>query len=653
MIKNTVFGGERPIVEPLNLSHDQASFCQDCYLHTSGLDPLRSGKFVDDGYAPAKTLFRAGDKFIYMSTWTDFVRAPHLKDKFNRIYYTQDANPGLYVTTCADLVNDVSGVNLSNLKPPTDAPTPVIIRGDVLTDVAFAITRTDAGGVESGPSATSAVVSYADADDTINLKIDATSDANITTTNIYAVVNGVYYLQRSVPATTASVNFTPFTLDTSNAVTLGAVDASIDAPTPTVVRDTTHIKTTNFLVTYVSIRDEETTNSPISISVDYEDGVDCLELGLPATNNPDIAFMRIYMEVGGDYYLLAEVPATQTQYNVCPLDDDFITNGNNDPNSIIGSVFSTENYDPAPEDIIGLHGLPNGSLAGFANDDACGGITGVVYVSVPYQPHAWPTEYRFPIRYKIVALRNVPEGLLVLTEGKHSLITGSTPDVMDEHEIETQHSCRDKRSALEIGDSVVWSSPDGVAIYGGRNIKVISLDVWAREQWQDLVPEAMLFGFYEGRLIIYAIESEKAFIYNLARHDIIRLSEFNVHALLYDVEEDALFLARGDNLERFNEGAILEGEWISKPHIVPAARTFNSMRISPEGETQVSLYRNNNELDHADYLPGAFWSKAKDHQRPFRVGSGGRMREICIGFKLTGKKRLRFFELAEDMRELV
>ncbi|WP_020396479.1 hypothetical protein [Thiolinea disciformis] len=568
MIQFRNFSGERPLIEPLNLQDDQASYCRDCYLHTTGLDPLRAGLFVKTGFAAAKTLFRAGAQFIYMSRWTHFARSPIVQDKFERIYFTQCDQPGLQVIQCKDLANDVVGVNLSLLKAPTIAPVATLI---------------EHGGDEDND------------------------------------------------------------------------------------------KYTTFVVTYVTVRDEETAPSPASNQLQYSDGIDGVSLSLPATTDADIQFMRVYMAIEGEYFLVKEVAASTSSIAIDPLDDDLVPDANN-PDDLTGTPLLTANCSPPPKELCGLTALPNGVLAGFTHDGECQ-VTSTIHFSTPYVPHCWPTEYRFKIRYKVVALAAIPEGVLVLTEGKPSIITGSTPDVMDEHTLETYHSCADARSVTYLGDAVVWSSPDGVAVYGGRTIKILSGLIWSREQWQLLNPKAMLFGVYEDNLVIYpqapsaasaglpdwvANTEPKAgegFLYHLGRQDITRLSQGDAHAVLSDVEEDCLWVVRGDALERFNEGNPLVAEWISKPFVVQGARTFNSARLIPQAETELLLFRSSNlaragRVDMADEERIPFWSRAINHELPFRLASAGRRWQTRFGFRLLGKERLRAAFFSSDMREL-
>ena len=541
MIQYRAFTGERPILDPINLGEGEATFCRDCYLHSTGLDPLCANAVIDTGYSCAETLYRAGSKFIHMCKWTDFVRSPVIQDPFDRIYFTQDVDcSGLYVTDCDVLADNVKGTYLSDLAPPVTTGTP-----------------------------------------TVN-----------------------------------SVN--------------GVTDSS-----------------TNLVFTYRTIRNEETAPSPVTATFEYEDCVDDVTVtNIPISTDPDIKEIIVYMAVGGDYYAISVIPATQGTLTLERLCSSILPVSG----TVVGSLLPSANYDPAPNDLLGLTGLPNGVLAGFTNDSGCG-ITGTVHLSEPYQPHAWPTEYRFKIKHKVVGLATIPEGLLVLTEGRPVIITGSTPDVMDEHELESYQSCLDRRSIVEVGDSVVWSSPDGIAVYGGRSIKIISDKVWSRKQWQAIGPDDIIFGLYEHRLVIYPQKHADGILYDLQRNDIVRLSEGSAHAVLHDVEDDALYVSRGDNLEKFMEGEPMQGEWISRSEIVPAARTYNSSRLIVEGNTLMSLYRVDNDLQHENPVP--FWTKEIAHQRPFRLGSAQRSREVRFGFKLLDRKRLRLAEIAQDMRVLV
>ena len=139
----------------------------------------------------------------------------------------------------------------------------------------------------------------------------------------------------------------------------------------------------------------------------------------------------------------------------------------------------------------------------------------------------------------------------------------------------------------------------------------------------------------------------------MARHDMTRLSEGNSSAVFYDVELDELWQVRGDNREKFNAGSsFLTAEWISKPYVVAGARAYSSARLDLEGTTEISLYEGDNELIQADHEVVPFWSKVINHIKAFRLGSSGRKRSLCVGFKLIDGKRLRRGQIARDMREV-
>lgn len=658
-----IFAGERPIISANNLPVQNASLCRDCYLHSSGVDPLKSALAVGVGYDLAETLFKSGSKLIKMDQHTCFVRSPIIKDKFERIYYTNDTG-GLFVTTWNDLVDNVVGVDLSAFKAPAAEITATVERDQSkLTTVYVRVIYPDGDVAAEGEENVDVFhtgwvnFDYAKGVDKVKITFPgAVSEMN----GIAVYGDGKVYAQVYDDSRFAGVGVDLYEFEPSyaNEITSTSTYApEVGLPVFEVVAGSDNIKETTFVVTYVSVRDEESGPSPASKLIEYEDGVDSVTIDLPATVNADIEFMRVYMAIEGEFFCLQDkIPATQAQLVVDVLDDDLNKRreASGDAESLIGAGLTTNTYFHAPDDLQGLIELPNGCLAGFTLDDTTGGkVTGTVHVSEPYQPHAWPIEYRWKVNYKIISLAKVPEGFLALVKGRHSLITGSTPDLMNENVLETQQSCRTREGVQEIGGTVVWDSPDGLAIYGGGAISVVSTDVWSREQWSELSEGGVKLGQYEGRLLIYPNDSDEGILYDLSRHDIVKLSEGGVTALLYDVEEDDLYQVRSGELAMFNQGAPLNtAEWISKPIVITGAKPFKAGRLDIEGLVILSLYKGDNALSSADGVAVPFWSKPKMNMMPFRVGSSQRKRSLSVGFKLVGSDRLRGFELVRDMREL-
>ena len=386
-------------------------------------------------------------------------------------------------------------------------------------------------------------------------------------------------------------------------------------------------KYTSIRITYVTDWGEITAPNEASEVVGYiDDNQHGLRLkNIPVSPYSWVTKRQVYMAVDGDYYLIAEINNnTVTQYDLYPLDDDKITD-----------ILPSDNYDPAPNNARYLVGLPNGVMAAAIDE----GNSSTVCLSEPYQPHAWSTSYRKKSYYRAVALLPVPEGLLVLTEGDHILLAGSTPDVMSDHRIESNEPCLSKRSAITVGGVAFWACPDGIAVFGGQQVTVISRDTWTREQWQAMQPKTMLFSVYENHLLIYS--DAGAWMYSLERNDISDLSEQGVQASYYDVKADRLYHVRNNNVVAFNEGDHLQATWHSKPYIISGAAAFNSSRVVAD-DYGVELRLWVNSILH--------FVKSVMNDKPFRLKSSGRKRNMT--FSLITNKRVDSIQLARDMREI-
>jgi hypothetical protein len=548
------FKGARPIVQPFNLQDNEASHCVDCYFQSSGLDPLKSGKFIARGFTGAKTIYRIDDQYISLYDVIDIVRSPIIQDKHRRLYFTTaTGKKDLYESVESDFAKVfIRGRRLRDLLPP----------------------------------------------------------------NHYASYNPGEKRQRKAR------DIAPFGVMT---LLEGVEDEKNANPS---------YKYATFRITFVTDRGEETAPGMASDEVEYIDDktkYGILLSDLPISDSSWVVSRRIYVAIdGGDFYLIDEIDNNvDTTYIIAPFDDDAITD-----------LLITEDWDPVPENLTGLCGLPNGVLAGFLNDKN----TGTIRLSFPFQPHAWPVDYSFKSLYKIVALLAVPEGLLVLTEGKPMLITGSTPDLMQEHVIESSDSCQSALSAVVSGGVAYWSSADGLAAFGGLQVKILSKNTWSRDQWQALNPRKMHFQVYEDHLLIYANDADKAFIYSLQRHDISELSQTGIECGLYDLVDDKLLLVDGDDLIAFNEGDYnLSATWESKHYIQTHARPYSSARIVADAyPLSFELLPEGNE---------GFFQKVIENDKPFRVKSTGRKRWQKI--RIATPKRVNSLQVTITMQEIV
>ena len=109
----------------------------------------------------------------------------------------------------------------------------------------------------------------------------------------------------------------------------------------------------------------------------------------------------------------------------------FTTDDNRD---ISAEPLPSATWLPPPADLSNLTAMWNGMMAGISGN--------AVRVCESYKPYAWPIAYDvLPPDSRPVALKVFGQSLLVLTTGRPRLVTGGTPDSLDDQPIEWVEAC--------------------------------------------------------------------------------------------------------------------------------------------------------------------------------------------------------------------
>jgi len=381
-------------------------------------------------------------------------------------------------------------------------------------------------------------------------------------------------------------------------------------------------KSTAFVVTFLDDWDQESAPSFPTVVIDYNDGNSVTISNIPVSPLPYITSRLIYMSIGNDYFLLKTIPnntATSITFNI---EDDTVTR-----------ILETEEYAIPPDNLKGLTGFPNGVLGGFTNDLN----SGTVYFCVPFRPHAWPVKYAFKVKYRIVRLVPVTNGIIVLTEGKPSFISGGTPDVMVVNEIDSNQKCISWYTVADTEGGAFYACPDGIALASSNGIQVVSSTILSKEQWAALNPEDYHFGVWERRLVMYS--QNEGYMFDFARNEMSRLTEKGITALYYDYSLDDLLYVQGATVHRFAADPTdnYDYTYTSKEFTINGAVPLNSLRIEADHYPVTFSY-------NAD---GRVFSKSIMNNKPVRMQNTGRRRSI--NYTLSGKSKITSVQLAESM----
>ena len=220
-----------------------------------------------------------------------------------------------------------------------------------------------------------------------------------------------------------------------------------------------------------------------------------------------------YAQVGADvpptavaagtlYHDVSENPPTTTARYWGDGSYDFV----DDFDSLaLTDILGSDEYNPPPDDLEGLTTIQNNILAGFVGNQ--------LYFSELGLPHAWPRSYIETIEHDIVGLSTISGSLLVLTESYPYLVTGSDPANMSVARIDVQYPCLNRKSIVNMGYGVVYSSHDGLAMYSpSAGPQVITKFLYNNDTWEtDLDPNTVIAEYYGENY--FASHSAGAFVF--------------------------------------------------------------------------------------------------------------------------------------------
>lgn len=209
----------------------------------------------------------------------------------------------------------------------------------------------------------------------------------------------------------------------------------------------------------------------------------------------------------------------------------------------LGLSLITEDWDPPSDTMQGLVAMPNGIYVGFSGLE--------VMPSVAYQPHAFPISYRQISIWPVVALAVTGQSVVVGTTGQPYLLTGVDPAAMSMDKIDLNQACVSKRSMVDMGDYVIYASPDGLVAIGPGIARVITSDFFTEKDWKKLNPSSIHGYHYDGKYIGFydTGATQGGFVFDPSEGN----AAFSFLTVYYDTGyndllTDSLYLVLGQNL---------------------------------------------------------------------------------------------------------
>ncbi len=303
--------------------------------------------------------------------------------------------------------------------------------------------------------------------------------------------------------------------------------------------------TTFYVYTYVTDWGWESAPSPPSAELTRAGDATATisAFATPPAGNYGINKLRIYRTQTGasgatDFFFLREIALG--------------TASTTDDNRDLGEPLPTTTWVMPPADMTHLTALWAGMLAGISGNR--------VRFSEPFTAYAWPEEYDvIPPDSKPVALGVFGQQLLVLTTGRPLLVTGSSPDSLDQQPLELPQGCVSARSVVSMGSGVAWASEDGLCWYGVGGARVLTASVMRREDWQALAPSTIVGRLYEGMYFGSYDDGSgrKGFMIDPANPLGIYFLDAGYEGMHFDELRDQLYVLSGTSVQKWDAGTSL------------------------------------------------------------------------------------------------
>jgi hypothetical protein len=204
---------------------------------------------------------------------------------------------------------------------------------------------------------------------------------------------------------------------------------------------------------------------------------------------------------------------------------------------LLGEILKTTGYTQPPIALQGLTFMSNGICAGFVGKD--------LYFCEPYKLWAWPVDYMQSLASPIVGIEAVGGTLLVTTEHRPYVVTGTHPSGMNPIRLPHPHACVSKRSMAAYQMGIVYGGPDGLYLGTNNGTQLLTGDHYTWKEWQALYPTTMhgyihdqrYFGFYSFG------ETEGCIVLNLRTGELVTLDVY-ADAVFVDPKTDELYYVR-------------------------------------------------------------------------------------------------------------
>lgn len=348
------------------------------------------------------------------------------------------------------------------------------------------------------------------------------------------------------------------------------IPTPVNAPTVTPPGGTD--STRSYVYTFISAYGEEGPSSPPTVATGTSGSwtIAGFDTTVPNPTERNIVTKRIYRTVTGavstEYYFVADVSLATTTFNDTVADTVVVNN----------NILPSLTWTPPPATLLGLCSHPGGFLVGFSGRD--------LWISQPYQPHAWPLQYVQTMQTEIVGVAIYGNVVVVTTTSHPYIAEGMSPLNLTFQKIDSIDPCLNRRSMATTLNGVYYASPQGIIAATGGITQLATEKLFTREEWQNQFSPTTVQAVPYGVQYIAFDTSDAGFIFSPMDQNspLTTLDRFsNVDAVQIDGYSGDVYLVQGNQVRLWDppQSIPLSYTWQSKEYDLPNPLNFGALRL--------------------------------------------------------------------------
>lgn len=323
-----------------------------------------------------------------------------------------------------------------------------------------------------------------------------------------------------------------------------------------------------YCVTYVNSNGWESAPGAV---LDYERKLTLESNSVEITVNwtdERVVYAKIYrtQQEGADFFCIGEIHTKGG--SIIDRTDDYMLAG-------LEPLSSIDNY-PPPEK--GKYLCESGNVFFLA-------VGSTLHFSALGNPHAWPLLNFIGVDDIITGIVPEFQGVLVFTANNAWRITGaSSIETLTKDLLPGNQGCVNYNSIAQLSNAPVWLSNDGICLWDGQSINVISRQVMNTRQLQ-VIKAVSANDCY------FLFLQNGAILFDLRNGNVFKRLDFSCKYAWYDGETDSLYLQQTDGIYLWGAGQAGVYTYVSGYIGIPEAEHtyFREILMSCDGPANITF----------------------------------------------------------------